>query len=107
MPLLVVVSPSHAILNAQATDGASEPEFATHIQLQAVVYYSDGSTDSAVTWVASDPALGSCFDGLVQSGVDAASGRLVVTARSRRDGATAGRAVISIQTMGQAEVTVE
>lgn len=107
VPLLVLVTPGRANLNARAADGASEPDFTTRLQLHAVVYYSDGSTDSAVTWTASDASLGTCQEGLVETGLDAGSGSLVVTARAQDDGAIVGHAIISVQPFGLAEVTVE
>ncbi len=106
-PLGVAISPQSWTINARYADGTADPGFVTSVPVKAVVTYSDGSTDSAVTWSSSDPRLGTYSAGKVVSAPDAPAGTLVLTATSDRDGRTKAQASFEVTTFGSAEVTVE
>lgn len=106
-PMMVSVTPATGLLNAAAEDGINDPAFVTRIPVEAVVTYSDQSTDSAVTWTTSNAALGMWSGGAVVTANNAPAGTLVITATAMRDGKTKGSASFEVTTLGNAVVTVK
>lgn len=102
----VSLTPASGTLNALPAEGAPEGTFVTQLPLTATVLYSDGSTDSAVAWTISDPALGTFQDGVLKTAPDAAEGTLIVTATSQVDKAIQATGSYHITAAGKAEARV-
>ncbi len=104
-----IVSPTGGAIDLDAPDrdGTSDPRFTPAAALEGRVRLSNGQTSPLVFWSSSNPSLARVgWDGLVQARPDAASGSLVVTARSLLDPEQVATLSVTVRTLGNLALEV-
>jgi hypothetical protein len=106
---LSIVAPdaNPLVLDAPDRDGMSDPRFTPSAPLEALARLANGRTSPLVLWSSSHPSLARVgWDGLVRARPDAASGSLVVTARSFHDPDRVATLSVTVRTLGNLALEV-